>query len=279
MAAIGFHTDAFNNVNWNFEQCLRWAKDHDLNYIECGTIDGAAYIQALGYYPHISLLEDPLLWRKTMDRYGIQFSQLDAAYPLNSMDGLTIGVQYIVHSIRWAKLVGCPCIDTTDFHDKPEGMTDRESLDILKKTYGELIPVAERYDIKINLEPHGYFTTKPDFVAEILDAYQSPCFGINMDTGNTFIAGQDPVAYLEQFIDRVNHVHIKDVSEELAKAARGEMTGIAMSHSAIGAGVNAENIKTCVKKLLDHGYQGVFSLECDGNLLEASLQWMRDVLK
>ena len=82
MVNISFHTDAFNSVNWSFEQCLQWAKDHDLKYIECGTIDGSAYIQSLGYYPHISLLEDPILWRRKLESYGIQFSQLDAAYPL-----------------------------------------------------------------------------------------------------------------------------------------------------------------------------------------------------
>ena len=29
MPAIGFHTDAFNSSNWNFEQCLQWAIEHD----------------------------------------------------------------------------------------------------------------------------------------------------------------------------------------------------------------------------------------------------------
>ena len=279
MPAIGFHTDAFNSSNWNFEQCLQWAKDHGLKYIECGTIDGTAYIQALGYYPHLSLLEDPILWRKKMDSYGVQFSQLDAAFPLNSMDGLTLGVQYIRNAIRWAKLAGCPYIDTTDFHDKPEGMSDQEGLQLLKMAYGEALKTAESHQVAINLEPHGYFTTKPHFVAEILDAYKSPCLGVNMDTGNTFIAGQDPVAYLDQFKDRVKHVHVKDVSEALAQAMRGEMTGIAMSQSAIGDGVNAENIKKCIDLLIRNGYNGVFSMECEGAVLEKSLDWMRTVVK
>ena len=101
---------------------------------------------------------------------------------------------------------------------------------------------------------------------------------MNMDTGNTFIAGQDPVAFVERFKDRISHVHVKDVSESLAQAARGALTGIAMSHCAIGNGVNAENIKQCVRILLDHGYKGVFSLECDGSLLEESLKWTQGVL-
>ncbi len=278
MPGIGFHTDAFNSRNWNFEQCVQWAKDHGLKFIECGTIDGVAYIQALGFYPHVSLTDDPALIRKMMEGYGVRFSQLDAAFPLNRKDGLTLGVHYVCNSIRWAKLAGCPCIDTTDSGKKPEGQSDEEGLTILKMAYGEILKVAEAHQIKVNLEPHGYFTTKAEFVAELLDTYKSPYFGINMDTGNTFISGHDPVEYVEAFKNRINHVHIKDVSQALAEAIRGKATGIAMSHSAIGDGVNADNIRTCVKVLLENGYDGVFSLECEGDLLEKSLGWMRGLL-
>ena len=38
-----------------------------------------------------------------------------------------------------------------------------------------------------------------------------------MDTGNTFIAGRDPVAFLQRFLGRVNHVHMKDVSSRWRK--------------------------------------------------------------
>jgi sugar phosphate isomerase/epimerase len=101
---------------------------------------------------------------------------------------------------------------------------------------------------------------------------------MNMDTGNTFIAGQDPVAFLKRFQDRVSHVHIKDVSESLAAAARGELTGIAVSHCAIGDGVNADNIRRCLALLRDAGYEGVLSIECEGQggpMIERSLAWVR----
>ena len=90
-----------------------------------------------------------------------------------------------------------------------------------------------------------------------------------------------PAEYLAQFVDRVNHVHIKDVSEELAKASRGEETGIAMSHCAIGDGVNADNIGRCLEVLRDHGYTGALSIECEGQggpMIEKSLGWMRKTL-
>jgi inosose dehydratase len=126
------------------------------------------------------------------------------------------------------------------------------------------VPGAERYEIIINVEPHGHFTIQPRFMAEILGAVDSPFLRMNIDTGNTFIAGQDPVAFLGQFIDRVSLIHVKDVSGSLAAAARGEMTGIAVSHCAIGEGVNADNIRRRFDLLVEHRYDGVVSLECEG---------------
>jgi sugar phosphate isomerase/epimerase len=118
-------------------------------------------------------------------------------------------------------------------------------------------------------------------MAKMLAFVDSPYLRMNLDTGNTFIAGQDPVAFLKRFIKKVSHVHIKDVSESLAKAVRGGQTGIALSHCAIGDGVNAENIRKCIELLRDSGYTGALSMECEGQggpLIEKSLAWMRKTL-
>src|ERR1044072_14052 len=88
-----------------------------------------------------------------------------------------------------------------------------------------------------------YFTTHPDRMAEMQAFSQSPYLRLNMDTGNTFIAGQDPVKFLQRFLGRVSHVHVRDVPESLAKAVRGGQTGIAVSHCSLGSGVNAANIR------------------------------------
>jgi sugar phosphate isomerase/epimerase len=165
---------------------------------------------------------------------------------------------------------------------QPEGLTDAEAMELMKRSYSQIVEVAEAHQIIINIEPHGYFTTKPDMMARMLDFCQSKYLRMNMDTGNTFIAGQDPVAFLKQFTDKVSHVHIKDVSESLAAAARGDMTGIAVSQCAIGDGVNATNIRECISILARAGYDGVFSLECEGQagpMIERSLAWLRETLQ
>lgn len=282
MFEIGFHTDAFNSSYWNFEQCLEWAHRNGLHWIECGAIDGVSWIHGLGYQPHVALWEDPLLLRRKMDRYGVAFSQVDAAFPLSLPEGATLGVEYVLHTIRWAKLAGCPRVDTTDDRRRPEGLTDREALEHMKRIYLQILRVAEAHEIVINIEPHGYYTTKPEFMAEMLGFADSPFLRMNMDTGNTFIAGQDPAAFLERFKDKVSHVHIKDVSPSLAAASRGELTGIAVSHCAIGDGVNADTIRRCLEILRSAGYRGVLSIECEGQggpMIERSLAWLRAAVK
>ena len=278
---IGFHTDAFNSAYFSFEKCLAWAKDNGVHYIECGLIDGVSWIHGLGYQPHVALYEDPLLLRQKMESHRVRFSQVDAAYPLSGKDGPLRGVPYVMKSIQWANLIGCPCVDTTDGLKAPPGLEDEEAMDLMKRSYEQIIEVAEANRTIVNIEPHGYFTTKPEFMERMLAFCDSPYLRMNMDTGNTFIAGQDPVAFLKRFIDRVSHVHIKDVSESLAAATRGKKTGIAVSHCALGEGANADNIKECLKVLRDHGYQGVLSMECEGQagpMIERSLKWLSNTL-
>jgi len=279
---IGFHTDAFNSAYWSFAKCLEWAKRNDVHYIECGLIDGVSWIHGLGYQPHVALYEDPVLLRRKMDRYDVQFSQVDAAYPLSQEDGPMRGVPYVMKAIAWAAHAGCPCVDTTDGLHAPEGLQDREAVDLMKRSYLQILRVAEAHKIIVNIEPHGYFTTNPDMMAEMLAFSDSPYLRMNMDTGNTFIAGRDPVAFLNRFVHRVSHVHVKDVSESLAKTLRGGATGIAVSHCSIGEGVNADNIKQCLEILRSSGYSGVLSIECEGAggpMIEKSLAWLRATLK
>lgn len=278
---IGFHTDAFNSSYWGFEQCLQWAQRNGVHFIECGLIDGVSWLHGLGYQPHVALYEDPMLLRKKMERYGVRFSQVDAAYPLSGEDGPVRGLPYVLKSIPWAKHAGCDRVATTDGLHRPEGLSDDRAMTQMKRTYEHILTCAEAYQVTVNIEVHGYFTTNPDRMAEMLAFCDSPYLRINLDTGNTFIAGQDPVAFCTRFQNSVSHVHVKNVSESLAKAVRGDQTGIAVSQCAIGDGVNADNIRQCLALLRDRGYDGVLSMECEGQggpMIERSLAWLRKTL-
>jgi sugar phosphate isomerase/epimerase len=279
---IGFHTDAFNSSVYNFKKCVDWATENDVKNIECGVLDGVSWIHGLGYFPHLALYEDPATVREMLEKSGLKLSQIDAAYPLSGKDGPTFGVPYILKSIPWAKHAGCSNIATTDGLYKPEDLSDDEAIELMKGSYGILIETAEKYAININIEIHGYFTTKPEMLEKMLNFCDSEYLGLNLDTSNSFIAGEDPVAICKQFIHKIKHVHIKDVSKELSDAARGKDTGIGISHCAIGDGVNSSNIVKCIEILRDNDYSGVLSMEVEGQggpMIEKSLAWLRNTLE
>jgi sugar phosphate isomerase/epimerase len=279
---IGFHTDAFNSAYWSFEQCLAWAEKNDIHFIECGLIDGVSWIHGLGYQPHVALYEDPLLLRRKMENYGVRFSQVDAAFPLSGKDGPLYGVPYVLKAIPWAKHAGCDNVATTDGLHRPAGLSDEQAMKMMKHSYAQIIEVAQAYEISVNIEVHGYFTTNPDRLAQMLEFCDSPFLRLNMDTGNSYIAGQDPVAFCKRFLNKIRHVHVKDVSQSLADAARGEQTGIAVSQCAIGDGVNADNIRQVLLMLRESDYNGVLSMECEGAggpMIEQSLAWLRNAIQ
>ncbi len=277
MIKLGMHVDNWRHFDVTYEVPCQFAKDHDMEYVEFGTVDGDYFVQALGYNPHIPLHSDPLKLKQYLDSMGLKVSQLDAAYPMSCPEGQHRGIGYTTRAIQFAKALGCPCVDTTDGGRKPEGYTDDEVMVLMKQYYRVVLEWAERYDIIINVEPHGPYTTNPDTMEQILSFFDTPYLRMNLDTGNTFIAGQDPVEFLRRFQDKVSHCHIKDVSEELAEAVRGGLTGIATSVVSIGEGVNSENIAGCIELLKEANWDGVLSIECEAapGKVEESLEWLR----
>lgn len=277
MLKLGMHVDNWRHLDSTYEVPCEFAKKHGMEYVEFGTIDGEYFVQALGYNPHIPLDSDPLKLKAYLASMGLKMSQLDAAYPISFPEGQYRGVNYTIKTIKFAKAVGCPCVDTTDGARKAVGYSDEEVMALIKQYYRVVLEWAETHDIIINVEPHGPYTTNPDTMERILSMYDTPRLRMNMDTGNTFIAGQDPVKFIKRFRHKVAHCHIKDVSKELAAKLRGHDTGISTSVVAIGEGVNAENIAGCIEVLKDMKWDGVLSIESEAaaGKIEQSLEWLR----
>jgi len=228
----------------------------------------------------VSLESNPIKLRKYLDSMGLQPSQIDAAYPITGPAGSTWGVRYAQRAIQFAHLIGCPRVDTTDGQFKPEGYTDAEVVAITRENFRQILEWAEDFEVIVNIETHGPYTNDPEILDQMLHFADTPWLGFNLDTGNTFIAGGNPVDFLKRFLPKLNYMHIKDVSAGLAAALRGEDTGIAMSESPIGQGVNAENIAECIRLLKEADWDGILSVECLGTdeNLEASISWLREQL-
>ena len=165
---IGFHTDAFNSHAFSFEKALQWAQKNGVHYIEPGLIDGVG-IHGLGYFPHVALYEDPLMLRRKMETYGVRFSQVDAAFPFMDWHGPSRGLPYVLKAIPWAAHAGCSHVATTDGLRAPEDLTDSQAIDHMKRSYEQIIACTKAYNVTVTIEVHGYFTTNPDRVEQMLN--------------------------------------------------------------------------------------------------------------
>jgi len=279
MMRLGMHTDNWRTLSGGFMAAVDSAVKYKLDHIEFGMIDGQYFVQAMGYEPSISLKDNPLRIRRICESKGLKISQIDGSYPLMGFDGAVFGVQYVQQSIRFASDLGCPKVDTCDSGRKYD-IPREEVFQQTVLNYQECLKWAEDYKIIINIEPHGPYTGDIDFMQKLYKHFESEYLRFNMDTGNTFIQGNDPPAFLKALRKYVTHMHIKDVSPGLAAALRGEGTGIATSEVGIGEGVNADNIKKCLEFLKSTNWDGDISIECSGtdDKIKSSVNYLRGII-
>lgn len=272
MIKIGINTDNWRHEDKPVEYCFKAIADQGIEYCELEAVGGTEFFTGLGFAPFIPLDSDPLDLRKKLDKYGLKASQLDVSFPLNRWEC----IDFIRRGIMFASHLGVPCVDTTDGKYKLEGVSDKQQIDTIKYHIAQCVSVAENHKVILNVEPHGPFTNDAEVLVDIVSHFESEYVQINFDTGNTFIAGNDPLEFLKKVRKYVTHVHVKDVSKELAEAARGKSTGISASVVHIGGGVNAPNIAQCVEFLTETHWDGVFSIESDGgeNVIK-SVAWLK----
>lgn len=281
MIHLGLHTDNWRPLSASFETAVQKIAATGVKHLEFAVIHGQNFIQALGYDPGVSLQSNPRAIRRDLDKKGLQVSQIDGSYPMMGPAGSAFGVQYVQQTIRFAAELGCPMVDTVDGAFETPGLTRKEVFRITCDNYRQCLSWAEDYQVIINVEPHGPYTNDIEFMTKLFAHFESEYLQMNFDTGNTFIAGHDPLAYVKALRKYCSHCHIKDVSAELAAAARGEETGIGSSVVPVGGGVNADNIRRCLEFLHKTKWDGAVSIECHGSdeNTDASVKWMKELVQ
>ena len=280
MIQIGIHTDNWRPLSQSFETACQKIAALDVRHIEFAVIHGQNFLQALGYDPSVSLQANPRALRKYLEKLGLEVTQIDGSYPMMGPNGSAFGVQYVQQTIRFAAELGCPMVDTVDGALETPGFSAEEVFRITCDNYRQCLSWAEDYGVVINVETHGPYTSNVEFMTRLFEYFDSQYLRFNFDTGNTFIAGKDPLEFCKALRKYLSHCHIKDVSPALAAAARGEETGIGSSEVPVGGGANAENIKAVIRYLEETAWGGAVSIECHGsdeNTLK-SLKFMRQIV-
>lgn len=252
---LGINMEFVRHEDKNFDWGVAKAAQLGYEFVEPMLHWGRELLSEAGYFHSVSMLDDPLRIKRACERHQIKLSGFSAHTPLCKPE---ISVEYLKQAIRFAAECGAPVVNT-DEGPKPAWTTEAEDHVLMRYTLFEAAQVAEPRGILIGLEPHQQYSKHPDGLDRIYRLVQSPALGINFDTGNSYLCGHDPCEWLERVLDRLVHLHAKDISVEQSASDRGKITGTPVG-CACGDGVIdwARVIRICRKAKRDV----VFSVEC-----------------
>lgn len=229
---LGINLEFVRHADKPFEWGVAAAAEIGYGFIEPMVHWGRELLSEAGYFHSVSMLDDPFRIRAACERHGVHCSGLSAHTPLCKPE---IGTEYLKQAVRFAAEIGAPVVNT-DEGPKPDWTTEAEDHVLMRYVLQEAARVAERRGIRLGLEPHQQYSKHPAGLDKIYHLVDNPAIGINFDTGNSYLCGHDPYAWLEQVAGRLVHLHAKDISVQQSSAERGKVTGTPVG-CACGEGV------------------------------------------
>lgn len=229
---IGINLEFVRHLDKPFEWGVEKAAELGYEYVEPMVHWGRELLSEAGYFHSVSMLDDPYRIRRACETAGVKLSGLSSHCPLCKPE---ISVEYLKQAVRFAAECGAPVLNT-DEGPKPSWTTEAEDHVLMRYTLMEAARLAEPRGILIGIEPHQQYSKTPKGLDRIQQLVGSSCIGINFDTGNSYLSGEDPVQWLLQVKDRLVHLHAKDISVQQSAAERGKVTGTPVG-CACGEGV------------------------------------------
>jgi sugar phosphate isomerase/epimerase len=218
---IGINLEFVRHADKTFEWGVEKAAQFGYTHVEPMVHWGRELLSEAGYFHSVSMLDDPLRIKRACAKFGVKLSGLSAHTPLTKPE---IGVEYLKQAIRFATECGAPVVNTDEGPKQP-WTTEAEDFVLMKYTIQEAARVAEPRGVFIGLECHQQYSRTPEGLDRIYSLVKNPAVGINFDTGNAYLCGQDPIVWLERVLDRLVHLHAKDISVQQGSAERGKVTG------------------------------------------------------
>lgn len=269
---LGVNMEYVRHHDKSFEWGVAKAAELGYTHVEPMVHWGRELLSEAGYFHSVSMLDDPLRIKQACQSSGIKLSGLSAHTPLCKPE---IGVEYLKQAIRFAAECGAPVVNTDEGPKQP-WTTETEDFTLMRYTIQEAAKVAEPRGILLGLEPHQQYSKHPDGLDRIYALVKNPAVGINFDTGNSYLCGHDPYAWLERVRDRLVHLHAKDISVEQSGAERGKVTGTAVGCACGDGVIDWEKVisicRRCPRDI-------VFSVECGTiDQAERSIQHLKKFL-
>jgi sugar phosphate isomerase/epimerase len=230
--SVGINLEYVRSSDKSFEWAMEKAADMGYEYVEPMVHWGRELLSAAGYFHTVSMLDDPFRVRDAAEQNGLKISGLSSHSPLCRPD---ISGNYLKQAVRFAQECGSPLVITDSGPNRPAWTSDEENHTLMRYVLEEATAFAERRNVIVALETHAEYTDNPAALKRTFELVDSPALAINFDTGNSFLSGNDPQAWLSEIIDDVVCLHAKDISHQDAELYRGKVKG--MLGCACGDGV------------------------------------------
>jgi inosose dehydratase len=267
-------------INGSVEENISMAKEAGFDSADVTyTHSGSAMAERSKLIASVSLDGNPFDTKRLFDKYNMKISTVCAHAPLLEPSSPTrFATAEIMKAIRFAAALGVRDVVTTEFYAQ-SGWAMNLSYDqrvtiIAEKLY-EPCRMASDYGVKICLEPHGPVSDTVRGLKDIMDMLGNiDSIGVNLDTGNSWLGGADPVEMARIFKDRIYHIHWKDLGAEFAEK-RGRLFGSGFSTIELGTGLI--DIRGVIETLRDSPLIHNSTLEITGSLelLRASAAYVK----
>lgn len=174
------------------------------------------------------------------------------AFGGSTNDLLTANVCHKIRAMEAAAELGCRRVVASCMERNSGG-----GLAAVIEELKVLAPIAADIDVLLCLENHcnNVLENEQDY-HEIFQAVQSDHIGMCIDTGHFDAAGVNMERIIEQFSDKINHIHLK------------ENNGFGIKRFC-RFGEGTTDIPGVVKTLLDKGYSGYMSVELSPEIGES----------
>ena len=227
--------------------------------------DGACLGNEYGFTAVASLDANPFDLKRMFESRGITMTSVCAhANLLDPSAPWRYGTNQIIKAVKIAGAIDVKHVITSEGDPKTafgDHLSDEEALFTIAEKLNAPLEVAADYGVKILLEPHGRITDSIPLVERLVDKCNSNALGLNLDTGNLWLGGSEPLEFIKKFADKIEHVHWKDLGEEFI-AQRGKVFGCGMSIIPLGSGVIG--IEAIYNALVESGFDGYSTLEVAG---------------
>lgn len=270
---LSLNLEYARSADKSFEEAVQIASEIGYRSVEPMVHTGWELLSEVQYFHSFSMEEDPLLMREICDRYAVGVASLSGHSPLMKPEA---AVPRLTRAIVLADSVGARFVNTDEMV-KPEWMDNAQAHEVMRYSLKKAELVAARHRVFVCVEPHGLYTKTSEGLLRIVELVPSPWIQVNWDTGNAYLAAaEDPYEALERVLDRVHHVHAKDISLEHSERERGKVTGTPVGCACGDGVVDWERVLDLLDRL---DREITLSVEC-GTIDEAarSLSHLSDLV-